>query len=69
MEEQMLAELLARYDAKVAECPINRHGYRDTCPKCKATSSQTCGLTDGAAYVFIAEAREHLKSLTNTEKD
>lgn len=63
-----LVDALARYDQKLADCPVNnpkgrKVGGDDRCPRCGADASQNCGLNASASDVLINE----LRALAETE--
>ena len=63
-----LREALERHDAKVATCPIQKRS-QSVCPRCKATSSDTCGVITGAEYAFVQDARAALSRAAIAEQE
>jgi hypothetical protein len=58
---EALRASLTSYDAEVSKCPVRKARRSiDVCPRCRATSSEGCGLDAGASHRFIEEVRRRL---------
>ena len=62
--ERRIANDLAVFDAAAKNCPARKTALGDKpSPKCRATTSDGCGVEVGAAYAFIEAVRAALKTL------
>lgn len=55
--------LVAR-DERVAECPVNKPGWRggrDKCPRCHAGPDEGCRITVVADANLVTAVRQHLQ--------
>ena len=58
LDKAGLVAALATYDVAAVDCPARKRHLGDTpCPKCRAGTSDGCGLEIGAAYAFVDAIR------------